>query len=162
MTPAEHLGEARRALADGYKRDADPTNTMWGRVNDAKRHLEAIAEQDSEYASVKQLMHEVLMRERKIKTLCSSIANNLMIRQREIFTDELEQYCLNRGMFVNIELSGPDKTSMRFLCPSLLETSIDRIFNETNFFSYLSQAGFRKVMLGDNEEHTRTYRIEQL
>jgi hypothetical protein len=159
MAAAEHLHEAEKALADGYKPDANPMKTAWGRVGDARKHLEAIGPASPAYIAVRGLMNEVHLRERKIRIVCIGITNKLMIKQREILTDELEQNYLSRGMLVNIELSGPDKTSIRLVCPLLRETSVEKIFHETNLFVYLRKAGFKKVILGDNEEYARTYNI---
>jgi len=101
------------------------------------------------------------LRERKIKNVCIGIEHHLMIKQREMLADELEQYSHKRGILVEIELSGPDKTSIRLMCPLLREVSIDRIVNETNLFTYLKKAGFKQVVLGDNEEYIFTYSFEK-
>lgn len=161
MAAAEHLDEAKKALAEGYKPDTNIMKAVWGRVSDARRHLEAIGPESPAYVSVRELMNEVHSRERKIEIACIGIANHLMIKQREILTDELEQYYLNRGLLVNIELSGPDKTFIRLVCPLLCETSVDKILHETNFFAHLGKAGFKKVILGDDEACTRTYSVEK-
>jgi len=161
MAATEHLDEAKKALADGYKPDTNLMKAVWGRVSDARRHLEAIGPESPAYVAVRGLMNEVHLRERKIEIVCIGITNHLMIKQREILTDELEQYYLNRGILISIELSGPDKTSIRLVCPLLRETSIERILHETNFFTHLRRAGFKRVILGDNEEYARTYSIEK-
>jgi hypothetical protein len=53
MVPAEHLDEARKALADGYKLDANPIKTVWGRVRDAKKHLEEIQSDSPQYKAAR-------------------------------------------------------------------------------------------------------------
>jgi hypothetical protein len=161
MVAAEHLDEAKKALADGYRPDTNLMKAVWGRVNDARRHLEAIGPESPAYVAVRGLMNEVHLRERKIEIVCIGITNHLMIKQREILADELEQYYLNRGILVNVELSGPDKTFLRLVCPLLCETSIERILYDTFFLAHLRKAGFKRVMLGDNEAYTRTYSIEE-
>jgi hypothetical protein len=45
-----------------------------------------------------------------------------MIKQREMLANELEQYYLNKGMFIEIELGGPYKASIKLLCPLFRET----------------------------------------
>lgn len=161
MPAAEHLDEARKALADGYRPDTNLMKAVWGRVSDARRHLEAIRPGSPAYVAVRRLMNEVHLRERKIEIVCVGITNHLMIKQREILADELEQYYLSRGMLVNVELSGPDKTFLRLVCPLLGETSIERILYDTNFLAHLGKAGFQKVILGDSETYTRTYSIKK-
>lgn len=161
MAPAEHLNEARSALADGYKLNTDPTKTVWGRVNDAKKHLGAIAAGSSQYIAAQGLMHKAILREKHIKYVCANVANQLMIKQREMLANELEQYYLSKGIFIDIELGGPDKASIKLMCPLFRETSIDRIVDETNFFDHLKKAGFNKVVLGDNEGSIWTYRFKK-
>jgi hypothetical protein len=161
MAPTKHLDEARKALADGYKPDLNPMKTVWGRVSDARKHLKEIEAESHEYIAARGLMREVLLRERKIKNVCIGIEHHLMIKQREMLADELEQHSHKRGILVEIELSGPDKTSIRLMCPLLREVSIDRIVNETNLFTYLKKAGFKQVVLGDNEEYIFTYSFEK-
>ncbi|MCX5812590.1 MAG: hypothetical protein NT178_08610 [Proteobacteria bacterium] len=161
MAPAEHLDEARNALADGYKLDTDPTKTVWGRVGDAKKHLGAIKAGSSQYIAAQGLMHKAISREKHIKYICTNVANQLMIKQREMLANELEQYYLNKGMFIDIELGGPDKASIKLMCPLFRETSIERIVDETNFFVHLKKAGFNKAVLGDNEGNVWTYRLNK-
>jgi hypothetical protein len=161
MVPSEHLDEARNALADGYKLNADPAKTVWGRVSDAKKHLGAIQAGSSQYIAAQGLMNKANSREKHIKYICNNVANQLMVKQREMLANELEQYYLNRGMFVDIELGGPDKASIKLMCPLFRETSIDRIVDETNFFAHLKNAGFNKVVLGDNEGNVWTYRFKK-
>ena len=159
MSPGEHLDEAKKALADGYKINADPTKTVWGRVNDARKHLNAIGPGSLLYISAQNLMRKTFSREKHIEHMCVNVANQLMVRQREMFTNELEHYYANRGMFVDVELSGPDKTSMKLTCSLFCEASIDKIADQTNFFMHLKKAGFKVVVLGDNEENKWTYKL---
>jgi hypothetical protein len=162
MTPAEHLNEARRALADGYKVDANPVKTMWGRVGDARKHLEEIRPDCPQYKAAQSLLHATLLRERRIDHVCLNVANQVMVRQREILAQELELHYKGRGLFIDIELSGPDKTLMKLMCPVVRETSIDKIVDETNFFDYLKEAGFKRVVMCDIEENVWSCSLEKL
>jgi hypothetical protein len=159
MVPAEHLDEARKALADGYKLDSSPAKTVWGRVSDATRHLNAIEPDSSDYMAAQGLMHKANVRERHMKHVCADVANQIMVKQREMLASELEQYYVNRGILVDVELSGPDKTFLRLWCSLFREASIERIADETTFFAHLKNAGFRRVVLGDNDENVWTYRF---
>jgi hypothetical protein len=67
LTSAQHLSEAKRALADGYKPDKDPQKTKWGEVAAAKWHLRAIGSGASEYREAQELLKEVVRRERQIE-----------------------------------------------------------------------------------------------
>lgn len=161
MSPAQHLDEARRALEDGYKLDVDPVKTVWGRIDDARRHLGAIEPESSQYIAARGLMHKALLRKKHVEKVCVNVANQLMVKQREMLAAELEQYYVNRGIFVDIELSGMDKTCMKLGCSFFCEVSVDRIADETNFFALLRKAGFKRVVLGDNDENVWTYSFER-
>jgi hypothetical protein len=43
LTSAQHLAEAKQALAEGYKPNKDPKKASWGEVAAAKWHLKAIS-----------------------------------------------------------------------------------------------------------------------
>jgi hypothetical protein len=162
MTPAEHLDEARRALADGYKVDANPVKTIWGRVGDARKHLEEIQSGCPQYKAAQSLLHATLLRERRIDHMCLNVANQVMVRQREMLAHELEQHYKGRGLLIDIELSGPDKTLMKLMCPVVREAAIDKIADETNFFDYLKEAGFKRVVMYDIEENVWSCSLEKL
>src|SRR3712207_5169685 len=67
LTSAQHLAEARRALADGYKPGNDPQKAKWGEVATAKWHLRAIAPATLEYPEAQELLKEVARRERQVE-----------------------------------------------------------------------------------------------
>jgi hypothetical protein len=158
----QHLEAARSALADGYRHDTNPMKTAWGRVGDARRHLNEIDPESPQHIAARDLMREVLFRERQIRTMCMNAANDLMVRQREMLAIELEHHYVSRGIPVDIDLSGPDKTSMRLFCPLLCDASVERIAHDSNLFVYLKEAGFKVVVLGDGDEYTWTYNIGKL
>jgi hypothetical protein len=162
MTSAEHLDEARRALADGYKADANPLKTIWGRVGDARKHLEEIGPGCPQYKAAQSLLQATLLREKRIDHICVNVANQVMVKQREMLAHELEQHYKGRGLLIDIELSGPDKTLMKLICPVIRETSIDRIADETNFFDYLKEAGFKRVVMSDSDENVWSCSLEKL
>jgi hypothetical protein len=159
MAAAEHLDEARIALADGFKLDSDPVKTVWGRVTDATKHLDAIEPESSEYGPAGSLKKKAHAREKHMEHVCAGLANQLMEKQREMLASELEHYYVNRGIFVDVELSGPEKTSLRLACALFREASIERIADETNFFVHLKNAGFKRVVLADTDENVWNYRL---
>ena len=67
LTNAQHLAEAKRALADGYKPDKDLKKAAWGNVTAAKWHLSAISTNAAEYREAQELLREVARRERQIE-----------------------------------------------------------------------------------------------
>jgi hypothetical protein len=67
LTSAQHLSEAKRALADGYKPNKDPQKAQWGEVSAAKWHLKAIGSSALEYREAQELLKEVARRERQIE-----------------------------------------------------------------------------------------------
>jgi hypothetical protein len=67
LTGAQHLAEAKRALADGYKPDKDPKKASWVNVAAAKWHLNAVSSSAAEYREAQELLKEVARRERQIE-----------------------------------------------------------------------------------------------
>src|ERR1044072_1822904 len=67
LTSAQHLAEAKRALADGYKPNKDPQKAQWGEVGAAKWHLKASGATAPEYREAQELLKEVTRRERQVE-----------------------------------------------------------------------------------------------
>ena len=67
LTSAQHLSEAKRALADGYKPNKDPQKAQWGEVAAAKWHLRSISSTAPEYREAQELLKEVARREKQIE-----------------------------------------------------------------------------------------------
>lgn len=160
LSPAEHLKEARYALEDGYAMNADPMKTVWGRLNDARRHLMAISPDSSQYVAAKGLADEVAVRKRQMQDACAKAVRRYMARQREALATELEQYFVNKGMYVEIELNGIDKASLRISSSVLRAISISRIADETAFFSHLKRVGFKSVVFENSQGELKTYKLE--
>ena len=156
-TPSEHLKEAKKALADGYKPNKNPMKTVWGRVSDAQRHLSAINQRAKEYKEAQRLMKEVRSRIEEIEKVSSALARRLMIKQREMVADEFEFLYLAKGFDARIALSGPDKSYLKMECPPLCEAFILKMVQDTDLLLYLERAGFKKVTLGDGEHFSWTH-----
>ena len=150
-TPHEHLKEAKKALADGYKPNKNPMKSVWGRVFDAQRHLSAINQRSKEYKEARQLMNEVRIRIEGIEKVSSTLARRLMIKQREMVADEFEFLFLAKGFDARIALTGPDKSYLKMECPPLCEAFILKMVQDTDLLLYLERADFKKVTLGDGE-----------
>lgn len=67
LTSAQHLAEAKQALAEGYKPNKDPKKASWGEVSAAKWHLKAIGSNTAEYREAQVLLKEVTHREKQIE-----------------------------------------------------------------------------------------------
>lgn len=67
LTSAQHLAEAKQALAEGYKPNKDPKKASWGEVASAKWHLKAIGSSAAEYREAQVLLKEVARREKQIE-----------------------------------------------------------------------------------------------
>ena len=65
LTAAQHLAEAKRALADGYKPNKDAQKALWGEVAAAKWHLKAVGTTAPEYREAQELLKEIARRERQ-------------------------------------------------------------------------------------------------
>jgi hypothetical protein len=156
-TPLEHLKEAKKALADGYKLNKNPIKTVWGRVFDAQRHLSAINHRAKEYKEAQRLMNEVHLRIQGIEKVSSALARRLMMKQREMVADEFEFLYLAKGFDARIVLSGPDKSYLKMECPPLCEAFILKMVQDTDLLLYLERADFKKVTLGDGERFSWTH-----
>lgn len=67
LTAADHLSEAQRALADGYRPNKDPKKVSWGEVAAARWHLKSIGQSEPEYRDAQELLKEVGRREKQIE-----------------------------------------------------------------------------------------------
>lgn len=67
LTSAQHLAEARRALADGYKPNKDSKKALWGEIAAARWHLKAVVSGAPEYGDAQELLKEVAKREKQIE-----------------------------------------------------------------------------------------------
>ena len=160
LSYAEHLKEAKNALADGYKIDTNPIKSVWGRLNDAKRHLTAIDPQASQYDAAQKLAEEVLLRQRHMKNAYANVVHRHMIKQRQTLANDLEQYFVNKGIYAEIEVNGIDKSSLKVSCSALRVASINKIADETNFFSHLKKVGFTCIIFENNSGKVKIYKLE--
>lgn len=78
LSPAEHLSEAKKALADGYKPDKNPEKTRWGNVDKARQHLAAIPKNDPLSKDAAKQMAEVNRREKEIEKISKRIVDSMM------------------------------------------------------------------------------------
>ena len=145
---AEHFAEAKKALADGYK----PTgkDRSWGRVKDARQHLEQIQPTDKEYAEAQRLIQEVGRREAEIEKWAQAFA-------RQYYSDELEKVYLSKGMDVEVSVSGTDNTTIKLKYVLMSRPLVYQMTNDSSVTGKLRELGFKKIIFTDGYRNTWTH-----
>jgi hypothetical protein len=100
MTPAGHIAEAKKPLAE-RKPYKDLMKTSWGRVADAEKHLNALPVEDQQRPDILKLKQEVDRRNKEIERLAK-------LGARELFAKQLEKTYLDKGLDVYVSLDGAD------------------------------------------------------
>ena len=150
VSPAEHLSQAKKALADNYKPHKDPMKTTWGRVSDARRHLEAVPLDAKEHAEAQKLLGEVRKRESEIERLAKIGARRLVVEQ-------MERKMLSEGHNFKFTISGPEKTVLTVKYVLMSRPLVYKLTNESDFLSNMREAGFKKVVFTDGYYESWTY-----
>jgi hypothetical protein len=76
LTSAQHLAEARRALAAGNEQNKDPKKGTSSRLLAARWHLEAIGPTAQEYRDAQLLLKDVAKREREVELASKPTTNS--------------------------------------------------------------------------------------
>jgi len=160
LTPCEHLMEARQALMDGYKPDEEPFKTSWGRVYDARIHLEAIKHDSPEYSEAQRLMDEVKRRESEIERVSAILTQKYLKKQREEVVGKLERYFAGKDMYVHVQLDGEEETILRLEYMFWSRPLVYRVVNGTGFLPALKNIGFKKVIFDATHDYSWTYDLE--
>lgn len=149
LTPLDHLQEARKALLEGQPQDQDITKRTYGRLADARQHLEAIPRESEEYEAARGLLTEVARREedaRKQQEVRQKMAEKRRLRQREELAAQLDRDFLEKGMDVKIEMTGSDKTTLRLDCLLFSRPMVFVLIDKTDLLANLKKAGFQEVI----------------
>lgn len=150
LPPGEHLREAYQALAAGNPKEKEIKNRTYGRLEDARRHLEALRRQLEKYdAEAKKLLKEVEAREKDLqnyKELMQKTVRQEMIRKREALAKELDRDFLGKGFDVKIHLEGPDKTTLKLDCVLFSRPMVFALVDKSDFLKSLREAGFDEVI----------------
>lgn len=162
LTPAEHLEEAKKALSDGYKPNKDIMKTTWGRVTDAKKHLEAIKTDTSEYNEAKNLMQEVSRREKEIKKVAAIIADQFMAEKRKNFSKEYEISLLDKGMDVHVSTSGKEHTILKIRWVLMNRPLVYKFITDKEAMPNLKKLRFKKIIFTDGYDMTWSFDLEKL
>jgi len=152
MNAPEHLREAKKALAEGNPEEQDLKKRTYGRLADACRHLEAIPRDAEEYGEAQQLLKEVAVREKdykKSREVMEENAQKEMRKKREATARELDRDFLNKGMDVNIQLSGSEKTTIKLECVLFSRPMVFVLVDKSDLLKELKNVGFQKVIFSN-------------
>jgi len=163
---AFHLAEAKRALADGYDPDKPIMETKlgetkWGRVADARKHLESISQTAVEYPAAQALFKEVARREKKVEADVAFVTREALAAVRTGLAGKLEVAFLSSGMDVSVKLSGEDETTIRLVYVLWSRPLIFKLLSEGDFRQNLRNAGFRKLIFDDKYENTWSFDLTE-
>ncbi len=149
MTPRDHLLEARRALLEGMPNDKDIKKRTYGRLGDARQHLEAIPKKaKEEYGEAQKLLKEVDRREedaKKYRQVMRQAEEEQALKKRQELVKEMDRDFLDKGMDVKMELSGPDKDRLSLDCLLFSRPMVFALVDKTEILKNLKQAGFKEV-----------------
>jgi hypothetical protein len=155
LTPAAHLQAAEKALAAGNPNEKEIQKRTYGRLDEARRHLEAFDRKSKELAeTAKKLMAEVDRREKdlkKYKEVMRKAAQEEMIKKRENMVKELDRDFLNKGFDVHFQLSGSDKTVLKMDCVLFSRPLVFVFVDKTDMLQKLRDAGFEEVVFSNKK-----------
>ena len=148
LLPFEHLREAKKALAEGTPDIPDPGQRTYGRLPDARRHLEAIDRKAEEYGEAKELLREVSWREKNLKKqqdAMASAAAGEAAKRRQDLAAQLDREFLTKGFDVKIELRGSAKDEITLDCVLFSRPMVFFFLDKSDLVKQFRDAGFREV-----------------
>lgn len=155
LTPGAHLKEAFEALAAGNPKEKDIKKRTYGRLGDARRHLEALRRQLAKYdAEAKKLLQEVEDREKdlkKYKEVMQKAVRETGINKREALVKELDRDFLSKGFDVKIQMDGADKTTLKMDCVLFNRPMVFALIDKSDFLQNLRNAGFEEVVFSNKQ-----------
>lgn len=154
MAAAVHLQEAQKALAAGHPDEKELLKRTYGRLDEARRHLEAINSGADEYDEAKKLLDEVERREKDLKKYQEAMRkaeSKKMIKQREEMAKELDRDFLGKGFDVKIELSGDEKTVLNMDCILFSRPLVFVFVDKSDLLQRLREAGFAEVVFSNKK-----------
>ena len=154
MASGPHLQEARKALAAGNPEEKDIKKRTYGRLDEARRHLEAINSEADAYDEAKKLLAEVERREKdlkKYKEVMRQAASAEGIKKRQEIAKELDRDFLGKGFDVQMELSGPEKTVLTMDCVVFSRPMVFVFVDKSDLLQRLKDAGFAEVVFSNKK-----------
>jgi hypothetical protein len=149
----EHLREAQKALAEGNPDAEDLRQRTYGRLEDARRHLEAITRKDEEYGEAKELLKEVHRREKDLKKYNEAMAQaaeEQEMKRRQEQARELDREFLTKGFDVKVELQGSAKDAIILNSVLFNRPMVFFFLDKSDLLKQLKDAGFRGVAFNNN------------
>ena len=158
LSAATHLAEAKKALADGYKPAGK--DRSWGRVKDAREHLEGIKSNDKEYAEAQRLLKEVNRREDEIEKWARVAAEKMLADERASFARRLETTYLDKGMDVTVSVSGANNTVIKLKYVLMSRPLVHNLVKDGDVISTFRSQRFKKAIFTDGYSNTWTYDVD--
>ncbi len=154
MAAATHLQKAKEALALGHPDEKDLLKRTYGRLGEARRHLEAIGSNADEYDAAKKLLNEVEHREKDLKKYQEAMRqaeSKKMIKKREELVKEMDRDFLGKGFDVKFDLSGDDNTVLNMDCVLFSRPLVFVFVNKSDLLQRLREAGFAEVAFSNKK-----------
>jgi len=155
LTPGAHLEAARKALAAGHPDEKDLKQRTYGRLDEARRHLEAFDRKIKDLADeAKKLLQEVERREKDLKNykeVMEKAGREEMIKKRQALAKELDRDFLSKGFDVKIDLSGPDKTVIKMDSVVFSRPLVYVFVEKSDLLPKLRDVGFAEVVFSNKK-----------
>ncbi len=154
LSSAGHLQAAQRALAAGNPDEEDIKKRTYGRLDEARRHLEAVKRKSEEYGEAKKLLKEVERREKDLKKYKEGMRKALkeeMIKKREEMAKELDRDFLSKGFDVQMQLGGSEKNVLKMDCVLFSRPLVFVFVDKSDLLQKLRDAGFTEVVFANKK-----------
>jgi hypothetical protein len=155
LTPGAHLEAAKKALAAGHPDEQDLKRRTYGRLDEARQHLEAFDRKIKEFAEeAKKLLKEVERREKDLKDykeVMRKAGKEQMLKKRQALAKELDRDFLSKGFDVKIDLSGSDKTVIKMDSVVFSRPLVHVLVEQSDLLPKLREAGFTEVVFSNKK-----------
>lgn len=155
LTPGAHLEAAKKALAAGNPDEKDIKKRTYGRLDEARQHLDAFYRKTKDLADeAKKLQKEVERREKDLKDykeVMEKAGKEEMIKKRKALAKELDRDFLSKGFDVNIDLGGSDKTVLKMDCVVFSRPLVYVFVEKSDLLQRLRNAGFTEVVFSNKK-----------
>ena len=148
LLPFLHLDKAKQTLAEGNPDHEDLKQRTYGRLDEARKHLEAVPKKAESYQEAQELLQEVVRRERDLKKfneVMQKAAAELAVKGREELAAYLDRDFLSKGFDVKMELSGPEKSALKMDCVLFNRPLVFLFLDKSDLLKKLKTAGVRQV-----------------
>jgi len=143
MSPAEHLSQAKKYLAD------KSNNWPYGRLSLAKKHLDAIQKENDEYKEAQILLKETAKRRKIDMEFAKKLNVKLEIDNRKNYAKQLELNYLEAGMDIEVSVSGKNQTTITLKNILLSRPVIYKLNKDGELLSKFKSLGFNKAIFSD-------------